>query len=226
MQISSSPVHRVRENPLRADRAFTLIELVVVIAILAIVIAVAGLRFGAFDVWKEENTLRQLSETLVFLNQQAVIDQEFYRIEFDLENGLYRVGVMRSDNAVQDVSLITGGGGYLSDELAAFLSPSLDYETTMIPPPSFPSLAEPVKLPGGMRFVDVRTPRGMLRADQKTDEIPYLMFSPRGFSEFGVIHAVMGDERPVTVFVNPWTGIAEVFREYKDFEWTLGNRKP
>lgn len=206
------------------SRGFTLIELLVVIAIMGLVIGIAGFRFGAFDFWKEENTLRKLSETIVFLNQQAVIDQEFYRIEFDFESNSYRVGLMKSESLVTSSAVGSTGAGYLSDELAAFLSPSTDVEQTMIPPPSFPSLAEPQVLPGAMRLKDVRTPRG-IETVEDPGAVPYLLFSPRGFSEFGVIHLVMGDDSPVTIFVNPWTGLTEIYREYKDFEWTLGKKK-
>lgn len=206
------------------QRAFTMIELLVVIGIMGLVVGIAGFRFGAFDFWKEENTLRKLSETIVFLNQQAVIDQEFYRIEFDFESNSYRVGLMKPESSIVSTGIGSVGAGYLSDELAAFLSPSTDEAQTMIPPPSFPSLAEPQPFPGGMRLKDVRTPRGKIEESSPGD-IPYLMFSPRGFSEFGVIHLVMGDDSPVTIFVNPWTGLTEVYREYKDFEWTLGKKK-
>jgi hypothetical protein len=164
-----------------------------------------------------------LSELVVFLNNQAVMDQAFYRLEFDLEKSSYRVGVMR----VED-SLSTNPTGInippIKLELAAILSPSLDGDTTMIPPPSFPSLAEPTQLPGTMIFEDIVTPRGKVVRDDKRDN-PFLLFSPRGTSEFGVIHLATADNQHVTILVNPWTGVAEVFREYKDFEWTLGKEK-
>jgi hypothetical protein len=159
----------------------------------------------------------------VFLNNQAVMDQAFYRVEFDLEHNSYRVGVMRVEDRVSTNQ--TGVNvAPLKLELAALLSPSLDGDTTMIPPPSFPSLAEPTQLPSTMIFEDIVTPRGKVTPDDKRDN-PFLLFSPRGASEFGVIHLAMADSSHVTILVNPWTGVAEVFREYRDFQWTLGKEK-
>jgi hypothetical protein len=34
----------------------------------------------------------------------------------------------------------------------------------------------------------------------------------------------MSDGRQSTILVNPWTGLAEVYNAYKEFQWTLGNR--
>jgi hypothetical protein len=72
-----------------------------------------------------------------------------------------------------------------------------------------------------MQFLDVMTPRGKSETGDKREN-PFLIFSPRGSSEFGVIHLALGPGKPVTILVNPWTGMAEVYREYKEFEWTMG----
>jgi hypothetical protein len=53
----------------------------------------------------------------------------------------------------------------------------------------------------------------------------YMLFSPRGFSEFSVIHIVLSNGAPVTILVNPFTGGTEIYREYKDFKWTYGRNK-
>jgi hypothetical protein len=198
-------------------------ELVLVIVIVGLMLSVMVVRLGTFDFWKEQSAVRRLSELVVFLNNQAVMDQAFYRVEFDLEHNSYRVGVMRVEDRVSTNQ--TGVNvAPLKLELAALLSPSLDGDTTMIPPPSFPSLAEPTQLPSTMIFEDIVTPRGKVTPDDKRDN-PFLLFSPRGASEFGVIHLAMADSSHVTILVNPWTGVAEVFREYRDFQWTLGKEK-
>lgn len=202
---------------------FTLIELVLVVAIVGLMIGLFAVKLSDVNYWKEEAALKKLSELVIFLNNQSVMDQSFYRMEFDLENRQYRVGVIKNESAItQNQSGVNLPP--LQLELSALLSPDMGDESTIIPPPSHPSLAEPTTFPGAMQFLDVMTPRGKSLAGDKRDN-PFLIFSPRGTSEFGVIHLALGPGHPVTILVNPWTGMAEVYREYKEFEWTLGKQK-
>jgi prepilin-type N-terminal cleavage/methylation domain-containing protein len=206
----------------RTARGFTLIELVLVITIMGLMVGMVSVRLSDMNFWKEEAALKKLSETIVFLNNQAIMDQSFYRMDFDLENRQYRINVVKNESpALSNPSGINLPP--LQMELAALLSPDMGDESTLIPPPSYPSLAEPTTLPGMMKFRDVLTPRGKVSAGDKR-ESPYLIFSPRGTSEFGVIHLDIGPDDPVTILVNPWTGLAETYREYKEFKWTLGKQ--
>ncbi len=204
------------------DRGFTLIELILVLVIVGLAMSLAAVRLGTLDYWREQQALRKLTDTVVLLNNQAVMDQVFYRLEFDLEKNQYRVGAMRPEDTA--VTLPTNyTPPLLQLELANLISPAIPDGSTMIPPPNMPSLAEPITLPGKMLFADIVTTRGKTARGDKRNN-PFLMFSPRGFSEFGVLHLSMGDDTPITILVNPWTGLAEVYKEYKDFEWTLANR--
>jgi prepilin-type N-terminal cleavage/methylation domain-containing protein len=214
-----------RTRPIGADsiRGFTLIELILVLVIIGLAMGLAAVRLGTLDTWREQASLRKLTDTIVLLNNQAVLNQVFYRMEFDLEKNMYRVGAMRPEDTTAPV-MSDDSPPILELELANIVSPAIPDGATMIPPPGMPSLAEPITLGGKMMFLDVVTTRGKTSRDEKRSN-PFLMFSPRGFSEFGVIHLSMGDATPITIMVNPWTGLAEVYKEYKDFEWTLGNRK-
>lgn len=189
--------------------------------IFALIATLVGVRLGTFTFWREEAFIRRLSETISFLHHQAVVDQSFYRLEFkfDSERHQYSIGVLKADSDVESGALaeIASDAGNLSLELAAFLSPSIGKTQTVIPPPTFPSLAEPVIAPEGVQFRDVRTARGLQPA--KEGETAYVLFSPRGFSEFAVIHLRMSQGNEVSILVNSFTGVAEVFRSYEDFEW-------
>lgn len=207
--------------PSDGERGFTLMELVLVIVIIGLMLAVTIVRLGTFDFWKEASTVRKLNELVVFLNNQAVMDQAFYRLEFDLDKNSYRVGVLRPDDSSASIAS-SAGLSLMELEKIAMLGLSLDGDMTMIPPPSFPSLAEPTELPKTMYFEDIVTPRGKVKADDKRDFNPFILFSPRGSSEFGVIHLGFQDNSHVTILINPWTGLAETFRDYRDFQWTLG----
>lgn len=207
------------------DAGFTLIELVLVIVIIGLVFGVVGLRSGSFDFWKEEGFIRRISETITFLHHQAVVDQSFYRMDFDLRNNTYRVRVVRTEEHDDEerLSEIAADAGNLSLELAAFLNPSMGRSQTLIPPPSLPSLAEAQPFPSGMTIEDIRTMRG--KSTPAQDESAYVVFSPRGFSEFAVLHFRLSTGQQVTILVNPFTGLTEIYREYKDFEWSYGRTK-
>jgi prepilin-type N-terminal cleavage/methylation domain-containing protein len=201
------------------ERAFTLIELVLVITIMGLMIGIFSVRLSDINFWKEEAALRKLQDLVVYLNNAAVMDQSFYRLEFDLENRQYRVHEVK--NGKGDIASSSGVNiPTLQLELSEMLSPDMGSEGTLIPPRYMSSLAEPTTLPGAMEFLDVMDPRGkVVTGDNR--ENPYLIFSPRGTSEFGVIHLALGPGKPVTILVNPWTGMAEVYREYKEFKWNL-----
>jgi len=206
-------------------RGFTLIELAIVITVIGVAMALVGIRLGTFTFWREEGFIRRLSETITFLHHQAVVDQAFYILEFNLdrEKAAYRVGVINpAVEADAELMRLASDAGNLTLELAAFLSPALSRASSIIPPPSMPSLADETPFPADTYIEDVRTMRGkQLAADGGK---AYVLFSPRGFSEFAVLHLRLSRGKPVTILVNPFTGLSEIYREYRDFEWTYGRK--
>lgn len=207
-----------------ASSGYTLIEIVVVFAILGGVLLLVGRASGSFQFWRDEAFLRTLRERLEFLHYRAVSDQLSYQMEISLQTGSYRIGVLRDDQAVNTNVQVsaTQSLGELSLELADFLNPATGAGATMIPPPSFPSLFEWASLSGGSRFDAIRT-----RADQVTASAKgsvYLVFHPQGFSEFAVIHLTLASGGPMTIVVNPFTGLTQSYRGHKDFRWTYGKR--
>lgn len=218
-----SPVAKPNRAP--APSGFTLIELVVVIALIGLIYALIGLRSGTFSFWEEEGFLRRLTETIEFLHHQAVIDQSFYRLDFDLKENSWRVRAVKveEENENKDLESLATDAGSLSLELAAFLNPDMGRSQSLIPAPSFPSLSEPQLLPKGTLIEDIRTMRG--RQSAATSSEASIYFSPRGFSEFAVIHLRLAGVNPVTILVNPFTGLTQIYREYRDFEWSYGRGK-
>ena len=208
----------------RRQSGFTLMELILVIVIIGLATGLLSVRLGSLDVWREQAAIRKLAETIVLLNHRAVMDREFYRMEFDFENNSYRVGVMQLDpQDPAEINQTSNGGTQLELERDRWKSPSLKGAAYLMPPTDIPSLAEPVKLPGRLVLIDVRTPRGKIAAGDGRDS-PFLQFFPYGFSDFGLIHISTGPSTAVTIFSNPWTGVAKIYDEYKDFKWALGNR--
>jgi len=221
---------------------FTLLELIVVIMIIGALYGLMSFRSSSQQHWERESFFRNIIETISFLHHRAVADGVYYRMEFETNEKsdcfekykLYCVKVGEIVAEEQDYSTISNllseeaGVGILSVELAARLNPSVGTYQNMIEPRNFPSLAKPILLPRNMTFEDIRTMRGKQVASE-TSDAPYILFSPRGFSEFAVIHLIVGkdsdDPQQFTILVNPFTGMAELIRSYKDFEWTYGRKK-
>lgn len=206
------------------SEGFTLIELILVVTIVGLTLGLVSVRMGAMDFWREQASLRKLTETIALLNNQAILDQQFYRLEFDLKGNSFRAGVMRPDNA----GLAGASAGLasainldpLEEQLALLLSPESSSTATMIPPPSMPSLADPTPLGGRYVILDVVTSEGKFSREDDEAPTPAIRFSPRGASDFGVIHISTGGDSAITIVANPWTGLAEQYPGYKDFKWT------
>jgi type II secretory pathway pseudopilin PulG len=202
----------------------TLIELLLVLGIISISYFLLSSRSGSIERWREQAAIREIVESLSFLYHQAIADRAYYRAEFKFADGRepasYRIGVMRPDEGVDSaLTSLAGDAGNLTLELASFLSPSIGDEETMIPPPNFPSLAEPKTLPSGLRLVD------MVLSDGKvTEGRPYIDFSPRGSADFAVLHLKQSSGKDITIVVNPFTGLVKVYNDYEDFEWTYGKK--
>ncbi len=206
-------------------RGFTLIELIIVLSIFGVALGLVAMRAGVFSFWNDERFLRRLSETITFLHAQSIAEQASYELSFDLTEQSYKVGVRRTE--AEDYSQLQGltqDAGIISLELAAFLSPTAGKNYTIIPPPSFPSFAQPIRLPEGTRIEDVRTVRGIAKPEDESSKLAVIGFSPRGFSDFAVIHLRLRSGGVVTLLVNPFTGGVQIFREYRDFEWTYGRK--
>ncbi len=210
---------------MRLRRGFTIIELVIVIAIIGISAGIIALRMGTIDYWREEAATRRLKEVLGLLYYQAITDQVYYALRFNIDENFYEVGVMRAegDQNETEIGELNDGAGLLSVELSAFLNPSIGEAQSFIAPPNFPSLAEKNYLPATTHIQDIKTMRGKSTAGQGGQ--PYILFSPRGFSEFFVMHLEGRGGQPTTIVMNPFTGTPKVYPEYREFEWSYGKNQ-
>ena len=220
-----------RRDGQKSARGFTLIELMIVVLVFAALMMLATVPTGAIRYWKEEAFLRRLMDTIQFLHTQAVADQSFYRLELDFGKGdqksFFSVGVVKpeEDPALNTAGVASADVGLVSTELYFFLHPStgVDGSYSIIPPPSFPSLYDPVMFPQDVYLERVRTAGGIY--ERGHSEKAFLLFSPRGFSAFAVLHLTLGRGAPATILVNPFTGMTTLYHEFKDFEWTYSNRE-
>jgi len=220
----------------KKDSAFTLLEVAVVILILGVVYATLIPHFPSVEYWKEEDMLKKLSETISFLHRQAVNDGVYYTIQFDLNgtvldgcsgHSCYKVGEVEAHGSTSqegEDSTETSKTSSLTKELLAYLNPLMGNIENFKEPQNFPSLGTPTVFEEGTRIVEIKTMRGVFYPNAG-DDLPYIVFSPRSFSEFAVIHIQLNNENnKVTLLVNPFSGLTEIYRgdKFRDFEWTYG----
>jgi prepilin-type N-terminal cleavage/methylation domain-containing protein len=209
--------------PDKYSSGFTLIELVIVISIVGGLLILGVRSSASIQFWRQQAALRELTEAFRFLFHQAMADQSFYRIEFDLEKNSYIIGIVRpepeDDERFQDIA---ADAGRITLELTAFLNPSVGETHTIIPPPDFPSLGEERFLPEGLNIDKIYTPLGW--QGQPQSKKVYVHFSPRGFAEFTVLHLKQAGKE-LTMVNNPFTGIISIQEGFRDYEWTHGKKQ-
>lgn len=208
------------------ERAFTLLEVIVVIAIIGIVSTLIVSRFNLFSFWKEDAALKKLLNTIEFLHDHATADQKYYRLDFSYKQNAYRVSAVVTEQGQANQNQIQGcgaGTGLLTCELAEVKFPSINDSYSLIPPPEYPSLHVPELLPEEMEITDIKTNRGVTSPGSDTSD--YILFHPKGFSDFAVIHLTMPTRGKVTILVNPFMGDAELYDGDKDFNWTYEKKR-
>lgn len=196
---------------------FTLLEIVIVMVLMALLAGSVSSGFGLLNRYRESQFITNLAQTLEFLHAEALSSQQFYQIEFDLVRKSWHVGLLQTEDQ-QSSAVPATGVGILTMELAEFLNPPLGNAQSFMIPPDFPSLAQERLMPGTGGFADIVTPRGKITPE--TGEKPYIIFSPRGFTEFSVIHLVLENGTFITLVTNPFTGEIEIHDGYKEFRWS------
>ncbi len=205
-------------------KGITLIELIVVLSVVGILLLISGIGLGSVSFAREDAFVRRLSATLEFLHHQAVVDRVYYGVRFNLDTETYDVGLLSSDaNVNRNLAVSSGASvGNLTIELSDFLTPFTDDGENFIPPPAYPSLAEPQTLPQGATFSKIKT--SQLELDNGLGGSLVIPFSPLGFSEFAVIHLRFESGREVTILLDPFTGNVTTYNDNRDFQWIYGQQ--
>lgn len=104
----------------RSSRGFTLIELAVVVAILAVMITLIAPRLGELGEANLKRSSRHLTGMIRFLHEESQAKKTRYRLMFDLQEGRYWPEAERtiSDNAVefQRAASVIGGEASLAGQ--------------------------------------------------------------------------------------------------------------
>ena len=231
------------------QRAFTLIELVFAIVIIALISALAVTRFEPLQQWKQKGELRKFVDTWEFLYNEALARGQAYRLEIDLDTESYyvrrEIQLQQSESKQVDYlqnlrtkseqdrrakreeeELSSIKEEYKEeDERLTQTVEKLYYDYLLADPEGSIRLGRPLEFPSLAETKSL--PPGLefrdvkTRKGKKTDGRVSIRFSPKGAAEFAVVHLIAG-ERVFTAFMNPSSGEVSIRDGDQDFDWLRG----
>ena len=235
--------------PVRGNEGFTLIELLLVIVLISIISTFAVTRLESIIGWKQEGDIRRIMSTWQLMFNESFARGEGYRLILNIDNNSYYVRreVHPEGNTTEQVDRLENLRSKkeksrraekeveslpsLKEEFAEEdrrQSGSLDslYYRTLFSDPEgpvrlavpleFPALGEERTLAEGLKIRDV-----VVRGERLEQGEAVLRFSPRGGTEFAVVHMVAGDV-VYTLVNDPATGNVKLHVGDMDFEWQHG----
>ncbi|UOF02333.1 pilus assembly FimT family protein [Bdellovibrio reynosensis] len=186
---------------MRSNRGFTLIEIMIVLAILAALIVV-----GAPRLLRKEGNIKNVARSFIVLSKEV-------RNKARLTNSTYRI-VINMDPQDEKYWVERASGPQPVDpeayEKAQEKSEDKDEDA---PPPLFQidkSIGKEKTLPRGLRFGSVET---INMKSPMTSGTAYVHFFPEGFVEAAAIQITDGNKLTWTLVFNPLTGQADIIEK-------------
>ncbi|MFN8389565.1 MAG: hypothetical protein U0136_04680 [Bdellovibrionota bacterium] len=241
----------LRESYSADERAFTLVEVIVVVTLLVVMGGLALSRLGGIEVFQYRSAVRHFVNTWEFVRAQAKGRGESYRLLIDLDRQTYTVRrevPLTSNDAKtvdylrefrtkselerrakeQDQKLKTLDEEYQAEDARqGDALETLFYQTIFRDSEQSYRLGVPLEFPSLKD--DQRLPRGVrvrdvtIGGDEVTSGIAAIRFSANGASEFAVVHFEVGDTVQTAV-ANPATGKVSLDKGDLKFEWALGKK--
>lgn len=214
------------------ERAFTLIEVALVIVLLVMMSAFLVSKFDALTTWRQRSSLRKFVNTWEFLYQQAQARGESYRLILDFDRNTYfvrrEVPVARSQQSVdhlsnlrleseqrrinekQDEKLLSLDEEYAEEDARqGDALENLFYSMLFRDPQASFRLGVPLEFPSMKNDValadGLRFRDAMLGGERQDRGQASIRFTARGVTELAVLHFLVGNQT-MTAFVNPATG--------------------
>lgn len=235
----------MRCTPPSSRLGMTLIEIVVVIAIMGLIAVVAVPSLGGLLDLQQRAGARELSQTYTWLIDEAALRNATFRIAYDLDRGTWKVEVGDPGTVVfstpeererHDEELRSKMSRFTKRELEEGAAAELEEQTGRFEGLTDPAFTTEQSLPGGTRFAWIWTPQygeDGLRPDpdfdpDKVDEdapanIAYSYVFADGSAEHTVIRIVDEDDEEdgYTVQVEPGTGRVHLLADMVDPEESL-----
>lgn len=194
---------------------FTLVEVMVVVAILAVMIAAIAPRLGGGN-YKIKGVVRKLGVLSREIRNNAKLRNATYRLVIEMNQD----GDKREDLYWVEYASGTVLGGQADEEL----NDDDDVKTPSVRSfqPDTRLMKKPEKLPSGMKFSKVE-----IASAKKpfTEGRVYLYYLPQGYVEENVIQISYGDDLKWTLAVQPLTGKVDVVSDHIDLAKLRANTK-
>lgn len=84
------------------DHGFTLVEIVVVVALISLFMVLSIPLFGTVGTSSLDSSARRLSGTIKYLFNESAISGFEYRLIYDLDRGTYRAQILEADGTLAD----------------------------------------------------------------------------------------------------------------------------
>ncbi|WP_415064003.1 Tfp pilus assembly protein FimT/FimU [Bdellovibrio sp.] len=185
-----------------SQRGFTLIEIMVVLAIIAAIMVVAAPRFA-----KKDANIKSVARHFLVLSKEirnkARLSNSTYRLAISMEAGEEKYWVERA-NGPQPVN----------PEAYEKAKEKESEKEEGAPPPLFQMDKSVTKkeqtLPNGLRFGSVET---INMKSPLTSGVAYVHFFPEGFVEAAAVQITNGNNLTWTLVFNPLTGQADIIEK-------------
>lgn len=195
------------------ETGMTLIEILVTLALIAIVGVVSFIYVFPSDVSKTKEDARNLVGTISLAYNEAILNQKFVRLVFDLDKKTYHIESSKTPFFVEKTSP--------EDKPETPVQESEATETETSPfEQKDDALFSPKTLHSGIKFKDI-----IIAHSEKPVDIgkEYMHFLPTGWAEPTIINLTNEEEKVFfSIEVNPLTGKSQIRDEYyqpeeKDF---------
>jgi prepilin-type N-terminal cleavage/methylation domain-containing protein len=89
-------------------RAYTLIEILIVLALISLIMAIAIPSFGIFNTIKENQEFSELKRDLLMSRHKAIVENCPYEVKIDLDKNMYEIYKTNNTNLIKSKTFESG----------------------------------------------------------------------------------------------------------------------